>query len=94
MKALLCFLFVFFLGCGDDENRMYDITKPNTIHIFGNSMMAWNNHGVRRELDELLNTTPVSVEVETVDGEAEDENTSLGIFYYFFAKRGRNFLFG
>jgi lysophospholipase L1-like esterase len=71
MRSLLISLtvFSFFLfSCGDDITTIQNVeNKPTYIHIFGNSMMAWNNHGIGKELDELYNWTSKDQKVEFYD---------------------------
>lgn len=54
LKYLLLAVFLFTVtGCGDVT--MTIVEQPKTIRMVGNSMFAWNDHGIRKELDELYN---------------------------------------
>jgi len=55
MRMLFSIFMLMLVGCGDIIQIKIVEEEPRTLHIFGNSMMAWNEHGVRRELDELYN---------------------------------------
>lgn len=47
-------------GCGST----YIVDKhPTNIHIFGNSVMAWNSHGIGKEIGELYNWNGADVTI-------------------------------
>ena len=51
MKSLFSFILLLFISCGTQSNKNDDPPQP-VVHMFGNSLFAWNDHGVQRALNE------------------------------------------
>lgn len=47
--GILCSLFIFLVGCGRSDSYS-SLNKTSSVYLFGNSLLAFHDHGVSRWL--------------------------------------------